>query len=349
MIYTLKVAVLMGGPSEEHPISLKSGTGVAEALRRYGWIAEPVVIPKGGSIDEARAFARQALEQLGPDVVFIALHGWFGEDGTIQQLCEDLHLAYTGSEAQASRLGMDKVASRKQCEEVGLTVPRWELLDASRACAVSAPTRLSLPLVVKPRGQGSSIGVSVVRQAHEFARAVELAAHYGSEVLVEECVAGRELTVGILGDEPLPIIEICPKQSFFDFTAKYTPGATEYIVPAVLAPEVAAAVQAAARTAHRALGCRHLSRTDLILRSDNIPVILEVNTIPGFTPTSLLPKAAACSGISYEALCAQLVMMAWRDLPQVVPATECATGQGAPAKPSGGRGWSAKSFGGSNH
>ena len=310
------VAVLMGGPSGEHEISLKSGHGVAEALMGRGWSVEPVVIPQATSLAAAGEFVKGALRQCRADVAFIALHGSFGEDGTIQRICEELRIAYTGSNPQASSLGMDKVASRRRFEEAGLAIPRWHLIEmnAARPTAAIAKRlkRLSRPLVVKPTQQGSSLGVSIVRQDHELQPALEEAARYGRHILIEEFVSGREMTVGVLGEEPLPIVEIRPSQPFFDFAAKYTAGLTEYVVPAPLRPSVAATVQAAGAAAHRALGCRHLSRADIILTPQGVPVVLEVNTIPGFTPTSLLPKAAACAGLSYEELCEQLVTMALR-------------------------------------
>ncbi|MBI4596847.1 MAG: D-alanine--D-alanine ligase [Candidatus Omnitrophica bacterium] len=320
----LRVAVLMGGPSGEHDISLKSGQGVTDALRRRGVFAEPLIIPKVGSRGTACAFVSSSLQQQRPDVVFIALHGAFGEDGTVQQLCENLHLPYTGSDARASRLGMDKVASRRVFEEAGIAVPRWQIvnlrearswkLEAGSKCQhpqLPAPSS-QLPMIVKPVREGSSLGVSLVRRPEEFGPALRMAGQYGGEALIEEYIVGREVTVGILGEEPLPVVEIRPHQGWFDFAAKYTAGMTEYLVPAPLPPSVAEASQAAGLAAHRVLGCRHVSRADILLRNDQQPVVLEINTIPGFTPTSLLPKAAACAGISYDELCEQLVMMAWQ-------------------------------------
>ena len=315
----LRIAVLMGGPSEEHEISVKSGRGVTEALLRGGWAVEPVVIPKVGSVEEACEATRHVLQRLNPDVAFIALHGAFGEDGTIQQVCEDLHVAYTGSDVAASRVGMDKAASRRRFEEAGIPVPRWRLVDLTEASALrEAVESVAYPLVVKPRSQGSSIGISVVHRPQELDRAIELAKPFGSSLLLEAFVAGRELTVGILGDEALPVVEIRPAQPFFDYHAKYVAGTTQYLAPAPLEAAIAKAAQAVARAAHRALGCRHLSRADLILNRSDIPVLLEVNTIPGFTQTSLLPKAAACVGTSYDTLCEQLVVMAWQSAPRTV-------------------------------
>ncbi len=305
----VKVAVLMGGPSAEHAISLKSGQGVTEALIARGWAVEPVVIPHLLTIEQANVFSRRAIQHSGAEVVFIALHGGFGEDGAIQQVCEDLHVAYTGSGPEASRLGMDKIASRQRFEQAGLCVPTWRVA-ACQASDTLLPHGWSYPVVVKPSDQGSSIGVSLVNTPAEWPGALAAAARVGRHVVLEEFVAGREVTVGILGDEPLPVVEIRPHQPFFNFTAKYTSGATDYQVPADLPSDAAKAVQAAALEAHRVLGCRHLSRADLILTGNGTPILLEVNTIPGFTPTSLLPKAAACIGISYEELCERLVMMA---------------------------------------
>lgn len=315
MNHALRVAVLMGGPSAEHEISLKSGRGVMAALGRRRWKAEPVLIPRALSIPDAVEWTRRTLERIAPDVAFLALHGTFGEDGTIQAVCEQLHLAYTGSNPAASRLGMDKIASRIRCAEAGLAAPRWQV--------VTLPANLSrlrvpaYPVVVKPSGQGSSLGVSIVRTPAELPAALAEAGRYDARLLIEEFIRGREVTAGVFGDDPLPLVEIRPRHPFFDFAAKYTTGLTEYLVPAPLDPAVSAAAQRAGLAAHRALGCRHLSRADFMLTPDNTPVLLEVNTIPGFTPTSLLPKAAACDGLSYDDLCEQLVLMAASDLTHV--------------------------------
>ena len=307
-----RVTVVMGGPSAEHDISIKSGQGVLAALQRRGWPAEPLVIPKGITVDEAMTSTRQVLASTEPDAVFIALHGPFGEDGTIQGLCEELHLAYTGSDVPASRLGLDKVSSRLMFERAGLTVPAWRLVDADASETLDEwTTQLGLPLVVKPPNQGSSIGVSIVTERVQLRDAVKEAARYHPQVLLESFIEGREVTVGILDQQPLPVIEIRPvSRQFFDFAAKYTAGQTRYDVPAELDADTAVRVQAAGLAAHRALGCRHFSRVDVMLDRRGQPVILEVNTIPGMTVTSLLPKAAACVGLSYEDVCERLVGLA---------------------------------------
>jgi len=258
---------------------------------------------------------RDELKSAGIDVAFIALHGTFGEDGQIQAILEDLKIPYTGSKIKASRLGMDKVASRKIFKKAKLNVPGCYVIENGARPKV----KFTAPIVVKPSAQGSSIGVSLVRRSCDLAEAVREAARHGGQVLVEEFIPGRELTVSVLGDDVLPVIEVIPKRAFFDFASKYTAGMTEYRVPAFLNPEIAHRVQEAGRRAHEALGCRHFSRTDFMLSEAQIPVVLEVNTIPGLTPTSLLPKAAACIGISYGALCEQLVMMAWHGSPAASP------------------------------
>ena len=310
---TLRVVVVMGGPSAEHDISLKSGRGVVEALRHRQFISEPLVIPQTLTVTEACEFTTRALKPLQPDVVFIALHGPFGEDGTVQAICDELHVTYTGSGPQASRLGMDKVSSRLQFERSKIPVPRWLLINPVALEHLRAMLAMvHFPVVVKPTNQGSSIGVSIASDRDGFLKAVEEAGRYDSRVLVEEFVRGREVTVGILGSRALPIVEIQSSHPFFDYTAKYTPGQTTYRVPAPLEPSVTRRVQACGLRAHRALGCRHFSRVDLILDEHDRPVVLEVNTIPGFTATSLLPKAAACIGMSYDELCEQLVIMAWQ-------------------------------------
>ncbi|MBI4354412.1 MAG: D-alanine--D-alanine ligase [Candidatus Omnitrophica bacterium] len=303
----------MGGPSPEHAISLKSGQGVTEALTRRGWAVSSLIVPHELTVDEAIQFVRVALQRENPDAVFLALHGVFGEDGAIQQLCEEVGIAYTGSDPAASRLGMDKIASRLRFEGAGLTTPTWSVVDPA---ASGDPARAlggrTFPVVVKPANQGSSIGVSLAADGPQLTQAIREAARYDTRILIESFIEGRELTVGVVADQPLPIVEIQSHRGLFDYTAKYTPGETTYMVPAAVPARIARRIQEAALIAHRAVGCRDLSRVDLILDRRGRPVILEVNTIPGFTPTSLLPKAAACLGWSYDVLCERLTTMALR-------------------------------------
>jgi D-alanine-D-alanine ligase len=313
----LLVAVLMGGPSAEHEISLKSGQGVIAALKRIGFDVEPVIVPKDISTKQAEDFVRSALLASNADVSFIALHGPFGEDGTVQAICEGLKIAYTGSGPLASRLGLDKVASKIQFEQAGLFVPKWQLIQDRNPQSLDMAIRsLGFPVVVKPANQGSSIGVSIAAHHADFLEAISEASRYDTKIIIEEFIKGRELTVGILDQNALPVVEIKSSHQFFDFTAKYTAGQTSYIVPADIDKESAWVVQDAALRAHKALGCRHFSRADIILDASNRPFVLEVNTIPGLTQTSLLPKSASCVGMSYDELCENFILMAFHDRPK---------------------------------
>ncbi len=310
-----RVGVLMGGPSAEREISLKSGRAVCAALEQVGCCATAIEVSAGADIETALL---TRLRAASVDVAFIALHGTFGEDGGVQRLLDREGLPYIGSSAEASAVAMDKVAARVQFEAAGLSIPRGIALRQERwADGAARPelmrriASLGEPVVVKPSAQGSSIGVQIVPSS-QAALAIDGAFSYGSVVLVEEYVTGRELTVGMLEDQPLPVIEIVPSHRFFDFTAKYQAGMTEYRVPAPIDAATARAVQDAASAAHRALGCRDCSRVDLILTPAGLPAVLEVNTIPGFTGTSLLPKAAAAAGIAFPELCLRLVRAAVR-------------------------------------
>ncbi|MDD2703530.1 MAG: D-alanine--D-alanine ligase, partial [Candidatus Omnitrophica bacterium] len=250
------------------------------------------------------------------DCAFIALHGRFGEDGGIQTLLDEMGIAYTGSDAASSRLAMDKVASRFAFEKAGLHVPRSRLLNRGAQSTDEPDVYQSaeFPVVVKPAAQGSSIGLSIVDRQDGLRKALEEAFRFDERVLVEEYIAGREVTVGILDDYPLPVIEIIPKKRFFDFEAKYQKGFTDYIVPAQIEAPLAKICQDAAVAAHTALGCFGCSRVDLIISGDGRPYVLEVNTIPGLTETSLLPKAAGAAGIDFSLLCLRLLGMAVRKM-----------------------------------
>ena len=290
--------MLLGGPSSEREVSLKTGRAVASALRRQG--LDVVEIDVGEDLSRLV----DQLKEVRPHVVFIALHGTFGEDGVIQGVLEYLGLPYTGSGVLASALAMDKVASKRLFSYHGIPVPRYTIFrkEGWTLPGETPLEELSYPLVVKPVAEGSTIGVSIVKEEEELDGALKEAYKYGDTVLVEEFVEGREITVGILGEEPLPVIEIIPETGFYDYRAKYTPGLTRYEVPAKLPRETAIMVQDMALLAHRALGCRDVSRVDFRLAEDGTPYILEVNAIPGMTETSLLPKAAAAAGISFEEL-----------------------------------------------
>ena len=302
-----KVGVLMGGPSTEREISLKSGKAVYEALKQSGLEVIAIDI-KTDSIEENI----RLIESCKIDCAFLALHGRFGEDGQIQEILESVKIPYTGSGVLASRLAMDKVASRKIFQANGLNVPKYKIVEkASYTLDWEVNNNLKLPLVIKPATHGSSIGLSIIDKQEDLDKAVSLAFAFDERIIIEEYVEGREVTVGILKEQPLPVIEIIPKRRFFDYEAKYTPGMTDYEVPAKLEESIAREVKKAALSAHKLLGCSGCSRVDMILSKDNLPFVLEVNTIPGLTNTSLLPRAAKTQGIEFNELCLKLIKLAY--------------------------------------
>jgi D-alanine-D-alanine ligase len=302
-----RVGVLMGGPSSEREISLKSGQAVLSALQGLGVEAVGIDIVT----DDIRKNIA-LLQGYNLDGVFIALHGRFGEDGAIQEILEKMNLPYTGSGVKASRLAMDKIGSLEIFRKGGLAVPKSQFLQ--RSAYQKKPvfkTQMDLPLVVKPANHGSSIGLSFVERKQDMPAAINLAFQFDDAIVIQKYISGRELTVGILGEVPLPVVEIIPKNKFFDFEAKYQSGLTEYIVPAVLDKNSVRKVQQAALQAHKLLGCFGCSRADFILSKNGSPYILEINTIPGMTSTSLLPKAAKIIGIDFNQLCLRLLELAY--------------------------------------
>jgi len=306
-VRNLRIGVLAGGPSNEREISLQSGKAIFKALKEAGAEAVFLDIKKGLSKSEAKKF--------GIDIAFVALHGKFGEDGTIQKILEDAGIPYTGSGPSASRVTLDKVVSRGIFVKAGLNVPMCKIItkktfDSAGSEKITQIT--GFPVVVKPQFEGSSIGISIVKRKRDLKEAIELAFCYGENVIIEEYIAGRELTVGILEDNPLPVIEIVVKEQFYNFKAKYKRTDTEYIVPADVSPRYYEEAQAIGRLAHRSLGCESFSRVDLILDEKRGKIfILEVNSIPGFTSHSLLPKAAAYAGIDFNQLCLKIVESAF--------------------------------------
>ncbi len=304
-----KIGVLMGGPSTEREISLKSGKAVYESLIGSGLKVVSIDI----KTDEVAQNMR-LIRGHGIDIAFIALHGRFGEDGRIQDILDTLKIPYTGSGAVASCLAMDKIASRKIFEKSGLAVPRYKAEDNLSYNANWKTRRRDdfvFPLVVKPVTHGSSIGLSIVRREEEMDKSVDFALSFDERIIIEEYIRGREVTVGILGQKVLPVIEIIPKKGFFDYKAKYHSGMTDYVVPAQLQRETCANIQKTALSAHKLLGCYGCSRVDIILSNDDTPFVLEVNTIPGLTSTSLLPKAAKAAGIDFPELCVKLLKLAY--------------------------------------
>ncbi|MBU0634155.1 MAG: D-alanine--D-alanine ligase [Candidatus Omnitrophica bacterium] len=299
----LRVGVLMGGFSSEREISLKSGEAVSIALRQLGYDVKKLDFKNKEELI-------QKLKQEKLNCVFNALHGRFGEDGKVQKILEDLKIAYTGSGPIASSLAMDKITSHKIFKANNIPVPDFRILTKSTLTLQNQDDIFfdRFPLVVKPAREGSSIGLSIVEDKDDLLRAINKAFVYDTEILVEEYIGGREITVGILEDNPLPVIEIVPKNRFYDFDAKYTTDATEYIVPAHLPATVTKKAQQLAQMSHKLLGCVCFSRTDMLFDETKGIVVLELNSIPGFTATSLLPKAAAACGISFTQLCERIIL-----------------------------------------
>lgn len=298
----------MGGTSPERDISLRTGKAVLTALVGKGYDVE--------AIDVSQDLPKQLVDKR-IEVAFVALHGKLGEDGSVQGLLEVMRIPYTHSGVLASSVSMDKIASKRMYEHAGLPTPAWTTFLAPEAgavplTAVDLPKNVPLPFVVKPANAGSTIGISVVKDADRagYAAALTQAAHYDRAILVEQFVAGVEITVAVLGGHEgdakvLPVIEIVPPgDGFFDFDAKYqyTKGKTQYLCPARLAPEIAAEASRVSRLAHEVLGCEGVTRSDLIVDASGKPWLLETNTIPGMTETSLVPKAARQAGIEFPEL-----------------------------------------------
>ena len=302
-----RVGILMGGVSSEREISLRSGRAIADALSRQGIDVMPLDI-----LDDNNDTIVDQLQEADMDVAFIALHGRLGEDGTIQSILEKLNIPYTGSGVDASRLAFDKAATQNLLEKNNVSIPSYvtlskgDQLDTGAVSGALGP----LPFIVKPAREGSSIGITLVKQEDELTQALVAAWHYSDTALIEKCIEGREFTVGILGQVALPVVEIRSKRLFFDYESKYTKGATEYIVPAAITDEMTRELQQAALQAHRVLGCEDLSRVDIMIDGNRRYYVLEVNTIPGFTSTSLLPKAAMNYGLSFDQLCLKLTELA---------------------------------------
>ncbi len=291
------MAVLMGGRSAEREISLKSGTMVLDALKKSGVDAHAF---------DPRDHGLEALKAQRFDRAFIALHGRFGEDGTVQGALEYLGIPYTGSGVMASALAMDKWRTKLLWRAAGLPTPHYELMSA-RTDPAGLAARLGLPLMVKPAREGSSIGMSKVATIEKIAPAYELAARYDDVVIAERFVEGMELTAGILGDEPLPLIRLETPREFYDYQAKYFADDTRYICPCGLPAEQERSVQRTALEAFRLLGCSGWGRVDAMLDRDGTLQLLEVNTIPGMTDHSLVPMAARAQGISFEDLCVRIL------------------------------------------
>jgi len=302
----LRVAVLMGGNSPEYDISLMSGKEVLENLPSK-YIGIPIVIPKYGN---------QWLKKLlkaDADVCFIAMHGTFGEDGKIQGMLDTLGIKYTGSEVAASAVGMDKILFRKIMKAENLPIPKYLVVNKKNK-KINLNLLGNPPYFVKPSNQGSSVGASIVKKRGDLRKALNLAFKFSDKVLIDEYVKGVEVTCVVLGNEDataLPVIEIIPqKGDFFDYKSKYAKSGALEIVPARISKNLIKAVQELSLKVHKTIGAKGFSRTDLILKENGDPVILEINTIPGLTPMSLLPKAAGAVGISYSNLLERIIKYA---------------------------------------
>ena len=304
-----RVAVLCGGEGAEREVSLRSGAAVCAALCEAGWCAEAVDLRSLEDVPSLKGFV----------AAFVAMHGAWGEDGRLQARLDAMGLPYTGSDPGACALAMDKWLSREAFQRAELALPKGVLLTSGAANLKDVRTALGEDVVVKPCCGGSTVGVSILKGVTQdgLDAAVELARReYDGAVLIEEYIDGPELTAAVWERDgeakALPIIEIAPHTGFYDYSNKYTSGATDYLVPAPLAPETAQRLSAAAEAAHRALGCRDYSRADFRLGRDGTPRILEVNTAPGMTATSLVPKAARAAGVEFSDFTVGLVRMALR-------------------------------------
>ena len=290
----------MGGLSREREVSLRTGKAILKALIEKGYAASPIDVGQ----EIAETLIKEKIE-----IAFIALHGRYGEDGTIQGMLELMGIPYTGSGVLASALALDKIMAKKffVCENI--PTPTYEVFqrDEIDKDLLRVPS-LSLPLVVKPAREGSTIGVSIVRKEEELVPALREAGKYDDEILLEEFMKGKEITVGILHDIPLPIIEIVPRSGFYDYHSKYTKGETEYIIPARIPREQYLYAQEISLKAFHVLGCSGCARVDLMTDEGGNPFVIDVNTMPGMTETSLIPKAASYAGINFEDLVERILL-----------------------------------------
>jgi len=298
----VRVAVLMGGDSAEREVSLMSGLEVGKALREAGFQVRPV------DLDPTQV---ASLAELDFDVAFIALHGTFGEYGNLQQQLDDMGILYVGSPPQASRNAMDKVVAKEIFLGAGLPTPPWRVVGKGDAAAAEAAYQsLGPDVVVKPIDEGSSLAVTIVQSPADYEKGLAEVFAIRDRALVEKEVHGRELTVGVLHEEGMPIVEIIPTQQFYNYDAKYFDDTTNYIVNPDIGADLQRRIRQMSVAAHRALGCRGFSRVDMILDSGGEAPILEVNTIPGFTTHSLLPKSASGAGLDFVCLCRYIIELA---------------------------------------
>ncbi len=287
----------MGGNSSERDVSIHTGVGIVRALEESHDV-EGILIGDD--------FENSLVNLNSTELIFIALHGGFGEDGQVQRYLQKQGVKYTGSGPEASNMAMDKNATKELAVQNGVPTPTWQMVQND---CIKIPDILSVPCVVKPNTEGSTFGLTIVREESEFAEAIKLAGKYSNDIMIEEYIPGRELTVGILGEKALPIVEIIPHAGLFDYESKYTVGKSKYICPAKIVKELTDKIQYDALKIYNALGCRHYGRVDFRLDNDRHH-LLEANTLPGMTSTSLLPKAAQAAGISYNQLIEEIINLA---------------------------------------
>ena len=337
----MKIMVLMGGTSAERDVSLASGEAIVKGLKEAGHQVLAIDTSKGYKLPEGetrflpngvkteppdvkalqaegKKMALQTIESFKPsdvELIFLALHGGQGEDGTIQALLELSGIPYTGSGVLASALAMDKAMSKKIFERESILTPEWLLIESSDSSDLSKvldniKKLFDFPAVVKPNDQGSTVGLTVVKEERDLAKAIDDARTYADKVLIEKYIPGRELTVGVLGDIPLPVIEIVPEHGIYDYECKYTKGKSRYICPAELSAERTKEIQEIGYRAFKVLGCEGYARVDFRYSTDDKFYCLEVNTLPGMTATSLVPKAAKALGIEFPQLVDKIVKLA---------------------------------------
>lgn len=292
----LNIVVMLGGPGAERKVSLRSGAGVAQALRSLGH-----------TVVELDPEKPDWILPPGTDAVFLALHGTYGEDGTVQAQLEKLGVPYTGCDSVASRIAFDKVLTKQRCIVAGVPTAKYLVVESAKT---PWPLGWQPPVVVKPVRQGSSVGLQFVERVADWPDALAEALRYDSQLLMEERIVGREVTVGILDGLALPVVEVRPKSGRYDERSKYTAGETEYFCPADFDASTTQRIQVAALGVFHAIGGRDYSRVDVMVRPNGEPVVLEVNTLPGMTETSLLPKAAKAAGMAYPELCQRMIDLA---------------------------------------
>ena len=301
----MNITILYGGTSTEHKISIQTGLAIAEAINgRYNLD----MINLDGEIYNAPHLL------LDTDLVFNALHGGDGENGSIQSFMDSHHIQYTGSGAKACKIAMDKNITKLIAKSVGIPTPNWVLLkrnvDDGMQLQDNNSPKFSYPYIIKPSDEGSTFGLTIVREESELGDAISLAAEFGDEILIEEFIPGKEITVGILDNKPLPIIEIKPSHNLYDYDCKYTEGMSDYIVPAELSDSIERSLLEDALKIYKTIGCRHYARVDFRINDEGQHYLLEINTLPGMTSTNLLPKAAKAAGLKFSDLIDTIIKIA---------------------------------------